>query len=654
MFGSIGYVHIPDQLRTKLEKKSKKMILVGYDNINYRMYDKNTKKITISRNVLFDEHYIPSTRKNIAHISIIDEEITKINKSDVQESNADDTLVDSFSAESEDSMLSCIGGNSDDPDYEPSRELEDSTVHTINLRPRVNRNYEVNLAELSLPRTYAEALNGSQKNEWSKAIKEELSAHKENKTWTAVKRSDQRTLTTKWIFTIKKNDSNQIERYKARLCARGFNQIKDIDYQEIFSPTTRYDSIRIILSVAAKANLQIQQFDVKTAFLNGFLEEDIFIDIPEGLSIKGNFVLKLNKSLYGLKQASRCWNKTFTEFLLKYGFVQSQADQCIYIGLFNGTKVFLIIYVDDALVISSDKLLIKEIIEYLKQAFKIKELSFKYFVGMQIDYVDNSLYIHQENYINQIIDKFCMSDANPVNTPADVNVILKKNSDEIVVNFPYREAIGCLLFLSSVSRPDISFAVNVLSRYVNNPGPQHVNALKRVIRYLIKTKNLCIKYSGESSGLVGYSDSDFANDIDTRKSITGYLFMMNGGPITWSSQKQKTIALSTTEAEYVAASESAKEILWLQQLLSDLGESYDCTTLNIDNQSAIKLINNPVYHKRTKHIDIKYKFVREKVELGLIKINYVPSNCQLADILTKALPTQTFVYLRDQILYDIG
>ena len=170
VFGSVGYVHIPDQLRTKSkEKKIKKIILVGYDNINCRMYDKNTKKITISRNILFDEHYIPSTRKNIAQISIINEEIIKINKSDVQESNADDTLVDSFSAESEDSMLSCIGGNNDDPDYEPSRELEDSTVHTINLRPRVNRNYEGNLAELSLPRTYTEALNSSQKNESSKA-----------------------------------------------------------------------------------------------------------------------------------------------------------------------------------------------------------------------------------------------------------------------------------------------------------------------------------------------------------------------------------------------------------------------------------------------------------------------------------------------------
>ncbi|CAK1590667.1 unnamed protein product [Parnassius mnemosyne] len=242
-----------------------------------------------------------------------------------------------------------------------------------------------------------------------------------------------------------------------------------------------------------------------------------------------------------------------------------------------------------------------------------------------------------------------MTNATPTSTPADANVILTKNEDENIINFPYRELIGSLLFLCSISRPDISFSVNVLSRYVNNPSQQHVNAVKRIVRYLINTKDLCIKY-GESDGLIGYSDSDYASDVDTRKSTTGYIFMMNGGPITWSSQKQKTIALSTTEAEFVAACEAAKEMIWLRQLMLDLGKNCKCVTMFIDNQSAINLINNSVYHKRTKHINVKYYFIREKVELGMIKINYVPSKDQLADILTKALPTQTFTYIREQII----
>ncbi|CAK1579065.1 unnamed protein product [Parnassius mnemosyne] len=480
------------------------------------------------------------------------------------------------------------------------------------MRPRNNRRFEANLVELSLPRTYDEAIQSPQKNEWSQAIREELSAHEENNTWSAVTRAGQRTLTTKWVFAIKKNEDNQT-RYKACRCARGFTQIKDVDYQEIFSPTTRYDSIRIILSIAAKYKLEIQQFDVKTAFLNGYLEENIFIEVPEGVILDKSYVLKLNKSLYGLKQASRCWNKRFTEFLMKYGFVQSQAGNCIFIGVFNKIKVILIIYVDDALVISSSKQLIQEIIEFLKQAFKIKVMPLRYFVGMEIERINNCIHIHQRDYIEQIIERFCMTNATPTSTPADVNVIMTKNEDENIINFPYRELIGSLLFLCSVSRPDISFAVNVLSK-------------------------------------LSYSDSDYASDVDTRKSTTGYIFMMNGGPITWSSQKQKTIALSTTEAEFVAACEAAKEMIWLRQLMLDLGENCKCVTMFIDNQSAIKLINNPVYHKRTKHIDVKYYFIREKVELGMIKINYVPSKNQFADILTKALSTQTFTYIRDQII----
>ncbi|GBP37590.1 Retrovirus-related Pol polyprotein from transposon TNT 1-94 [Eumeta japonica] len=309
-----SYKSQADQLRTKLEKKSEKMLLIGYDNTNYRMYDMNKKTIKISRNVIFDEHQVPEVRKNITQICTIDDnEETTIQNNETEVRNMDETLIKTTASESDDSLLSC---NNDDPTYEPSQEIEDIMSHrNITLRPRNNRRFEANLVELSLPQTYDEALQSPQKYEWSQAIKEELSAHKENNTWNAVPRAGQRTLTTKWVFTIKKGENNEA-RYKARLCARGFTQIKDVDYQEIFSPTTRYDSLRIILSIAAKHKLEIQQFDVKTAFLNGHLQENIFIEVPEGVSVSLNksHVLKLNKSLYGLKQASRCWNKRFTEF----------------------------------------------------------------------------------------------------------------------------------------------------------------------------------------------------------------------------------------------------------------------------------------------------------------------------------------------------
>lgn len=651
VFGSEGYVHIPEQLRTKLEKKSEKMILVGYDNTNYRMFNMKTKQIKVSRNVVFDENKVPEQRENIAKIFTeeCDENAQQVNSEVILTDSpvlSDNSSNENSLNESEESMLSC---NPDDPDYEPSQTLDDSPREPINLRPRRNLNLEANLVEFALPSSFDEAMKSLQKNEWLQAIKEELSAHDENQTWTPVKRAGQRTLTAKWVFSIKRGDDGKVNRYKARLCARGFNQVPGIDYQQIFSPTTRYDSIRIIFSIAAKYNLEIQQFDVKTAFLNGDLEEEIYLEIPDGVLVDKRNVLKLNKSLYGLKQASRCWNKKFTDFLKSYGFVQSQADYCVYVRNVESIKVILVIYVDDALIISSSKKIIKIIISVLKQAFKIKELNLSYFVGIEVLKSDNCICLHQQEYIEQIVKTFNMSECNYASTPADPNVVICKNLEETVVKFPYREAIGSLLFLCSVSRPDIAYAVNILSRYINNPSQQHVNAVKRVIRYLVNTKNVCIRY-GESNDLIGYSDADFAGDVDTRKSTTGYIFLMNGGPVTWLSQKQKTIALSTTEAEFVAACESAKEILWLQQLLLDLGEKYDVIKLYVDNQSAIKLINNPVFHKRTKHIDVKYNFIREKVENGLIHISYVPSKSQLADILTKPLPTHTFVLLREQIM----
>lgn len=242
-----------------------------------------------------------------------------------------------------------------------------------------------------------------------------------------------------------------------------------------------------------------------------------------------------------------------------------------------------------------------------------------------------------------------MSEANPCTTPVDNNVILIKNVDENTINFPYREAVGALMFLSIVSRPDISYALNIVSRYLNNPGKDHVYAVKRIIRYLLQTKDICISYNSNSE-LIGYSDSDFGLDIDTRKSNTGYIFMLNGGPITWASKRQNTVSLSTTESEYMAASEAAKEMLWLRQLLLDINEPQLMITLCIDNQSAIKLIHNPVYHKRTKHIDVKYNFIREKVEQNVNKIKYVQSMYQLADFLTKALPPGKFINNRDQVL----
>lgn len=656
IFGSVGYVHIAKEKRKKLDKKSVKMLLVGYEQENYRMYDKTTRKITISRDVKFDENCIPEQRENFAQIKVNEDEI-KISENEqeqgIQSVSQNDTSQTDNTQElsSDDSTQSVI--NDLDETYHPPENftLEDELRRGVTLRPRQNRNLEANFMEVEIPKTYEEAVTGTNCQEWKKAIKEELKSHENNNTWTITDRTAKKPITCKWVFCVKRNKEGDIERFKARLCARGFTQVKDIDFTETFSPTTRYDSIRLLLSVAAKDDLQMQQFDVKTAFLYGELSEEIYMEVPQGIQAETSKVCKLNKSLYGLKQSSRCWNKKFCSFLTTYGFKPCQSDNCVFVGYFDNIKVLLIIYVDDGLLMSKSKDILSIILNDLRQKFGIKVLDCNSFIGMEINKKQGCVSISQKRYIESIIKRFNMTDAKGCSTPADVNVQLTKNvSIESCNNFPYREAVGALLFLSSVSRPDISYAVNLVSRYVSNPGVAHVNALKRIIRYLINTKEKSIKYYCDCE-LVGYSDSDFAGDLDTRRSNTGYIFLMNGGPVTWCSRKQTTVALSTTESEYMAASDAAKEILWIRQFLLDINEPQEYITLNIDNQSTIKLIHNPVFHKRSKHIDVRYNFIREKVESNLIRIKYVESSSQLADFLTKALPVCKFNCIRDKVLF---
>lgn len=389
---------------------------------------------------------------------------------------------------------------------------------------------------------------------------------------------------------------------------------------------------------------------LKQLFLYGELEEEIFMEIPLGVHVENGKVCKLNKSLYGLKQASRCWNAKFTNFLKSYGFTQTESDHCVFTSYINNVKVTIIIYVDDGLIFCSNQEILNLVIEALKTNFCVRILDLNYFVGLEIVKSEYAIRITQKRYVEQIIQRFNMSDAHSCSTPVDPNVSLTNcNNDGETVNFPFREAVGSLLFLASVSRPDISFAVNLVCRYVNNPSIEHVKAVKRILRYLIATKHIGIEYKGNSD-LVGYCDSDYASDTESRKSTSGYIFLMNNGPIIWASRKQQTIALSTMEAEFMAACEATKQFLWIRQLLIDLGESLNNMTLLVDNQAAIKLISNPVLHQRSKHIDVKYKFIREKVEQGLLKVQYVQSSNQLADFLTKALPLQKFCVNRDLVL----
>lgn len=635
IFGSEAYMHVPDVLRKKLEPKSKKMIFVGYDkeSTNYRLFDPVTKTIKVSRNVVFNEE---NCKLNITPppstfpFTIDDDDVNKDPSNDVSENQ-------------------CTS---------PSASQSDSHY---NFRPRnalkPPARYDLNIADILTPQTYEEAISSPQAENWKEAINDELNSLEKNQTWELVPLpKDSNVIGSKWVFKIKHLPNGKIDRFKARLCAKGFAQMEGVDFSETFSPTSRFDTIRVILALAVQRKWKMLQIDVKTAFLYGNIDETIFMQPPPGLDVTADLVCKLKRSLYGLKQASRCWNKTFSEFLTNYGFKQSSAEPCIFNGIFKGKKVLLILYVDDALLFCEEKEILIEIVNDFKIKFEATICETGCFVGMEIDYkADGTIMLHSESYVKRILKRFYLDDASPNTTPADPGTILSSESNPFPEGktVPYREAVGSLMFLASTTRPDIAFAVNLVSRFQNNPGQVHWNAVKRIFRYLKGTANYGIEYSPVANNnchLVGYSDSDFANDVDTRKSTSGYVFKISNGPVTWSSQKQSTVSTSTTESEYIAASTAVKETLWLKQLLQDVGESEICkegVTLFIDNQSAVKLIKNPVFHKRTKHIDVRYHFIREKYDDGSILVKYIKSEEQLADIFTKALPKTKFEKLRE-------
>lgn len=453
------------------------------------------------------------------------------------------------------------------------------------------------------------------------------------------------------VFKTKRHANGSIVKYKARLVAKGCSQRKGIDFEETYSPVIRYSSLRFLLSLTVKYDLYVEQLDAVTAFLQGELSEEIYLRPPEGLEIPSNKVLRLQKSIYGLKQSSRSWNKKLSDVLKKFGLKQSDYDPCVY---YNNSKkdkwLVVAIYVDDILIFSSCKDSMRKLKQFLKSHFEMKELGeAKSFLGLNLSYDRKAgkLSIDQNKYISSMLDRFGMQNCNPVMTPMDMSTKLSKeqcpkSNEELneMRNIPYQELIGSLLYAAQISRPDICYAVNYLSRFNNNPGKIHWLAAKRILRYLKGSMDYKLTYVKiADSSIIGFCDSDYANDIDERKSVNGYVFLSQNGAISWSSKKQSTTALSTTEAEYVSISSAVQEALWIKGFQGEIEGKSPTTLLYSDNQSAIHLASNESYHPRTKHIDVRHHFVRQIIQAGQIELKHIPTQNMVADIMTKSLPS---------------
>jgi hypothetical protein len=505
-------------------------------------------------------------------------------------------------------------------------------------------------AEFPEPMSYTQAMKSENSHEWNLAMDDEIESLKMNNTWELIDKPDDRlVIKNRWVYKVKTNVDGCIEKFKARLVAKGYSQKAGIDYNETFSPVARFDTIRVVLSVAASKKLKLATFDIKTAFLYGELDEEIYMSQPPGYEDGTDRVCKLNKSLYGLKQSPRCWNKRFKEFLDKHGLKNSDADPCLFYSNSDEHKLIIAVYVDDGLVAYQNESDFESLIADLKTEFQVTVSSASCFLGLQLEQmIDGSIAVKQEKYTKQILQRFDMIDCNKVDTPMEkLSTEAEICDDNDAMNYPYREAVGSLMYLAIGSRPDIMFAVSYASQKLENPTKNDWNRVKRIFRYLKGTLDLGIVYSSTSQKtLTTYSDADFAGDPKTRKSTSGVVCLHMGGPVSWLSRRQKSIALSTTEAEFMAASEASKEVIWLTRLLTEIGEMTSVPTLFVDNMSAVKLVKNPVFHKRSKHIEVRYFFIREKVNDGELTVEHVPSESQLADILTKPLCRDKFMKLR--------
>lgn len=430
-------------------------------------------------------------------------------------------------------------------------------------------------------------------------------------------------ISTKWVFSVKHDENGNPCRNKARLVAKGFTQKYLLDYNETFAPVARMVSFRYLLSMAAQYDLSVHHMDVKTAFLNGDLVEELYIRIPEGLPKQNNMVCKLNKSLYGLKQAARCWFDKFDKVLRDYGFINSRKDNCVYIKIGSSMKdhIFIVLYVDDLVIFTADINKLNELKRYLMNIFQMVDLGeIKLFLGIKITRTKDKIVLDQSHYIKSVINRFNLESAKPYNTPSEVKLNYDELYSPVKTSAPCRNALGCLMYIMLCTRPDICVAVSTISRFINYNNKEVWDNLKRIIRYLKGTIDLKLVYRKEDLTKL---DPNYSNIL---------------------------IGFATTVAEYIALYESTLEFRFLKFLGIELRLKFDKPVIIWEDNTGTKTIaDNPAHHGRTKHLDPKLHDVRDLVKNNDIAVLDIFTDNQLADILTKNLAGPAFVRLRSQL-----
>ncbi|GJR87679.1 putative RNA-directed DNA polymerase [Tanacetum coccineum] len=502
-------------------------------------------------------------------------------------------------------------------------------------------------------------------------MKEEYDALMRNGAWSLVPRaSNTNVVDGKWVYRLKHDKNGAITRYKARFVAKGFRQQPGIDFHETFSPVVKSTTIRAVLSLAVTNDWPLRQLDIQNAFLHGNLKEQVYMKQPPGFidPQRPNHVCLLHKSLYGLKQAPRAWFERLSKALFDLGFKGSKTDPSLFIYSRGDTLLYILVYVDDIIVTGNNKGTIDNIICQLGSAFALKDLGpLNYFLGIEIVPHVSGILLSQKKYILELLQSAGLSNCNPVSSPMVTSSSLSLDDSTAFSNpVKYRQVVGSLQYVT-LSRPDIAFAVNKVCQYMHAPTENHWSAVKRILRYLHGTveHGMLIRRSSGSTlqaftdvlwkgnpdtSLEAFSDADWAGDSDDRRSTGGFAIYLGSNLISWTARKQRTVSRSSTEAEYKALADTVAELTWLQALLNELGiRSSSTPILWCDNLGATYLSANPIFHARTKHVEIDYHFVREKVAQGDLRVQHISTHDQIADIFTKPLPTPRFLFLRSKL-----
>lgn len=633
-FGCAAYYRI--HKRHKLEAKAKKGVFIGYSRERkaYRIFDMEENKVHETSDVIFDElmnGFVPNElqKKHVNYMEI-----------DYIISDQEDSLKNDLSIE--------VSNPEEQMDTTINADEENEVNQNVSQRPVRNRkmpakfdDYQVYAVTDSTPETYENAITSEDRDQWECAMNDEINSLELHNVWVPVERpKNKKVIKSRWVYKIK--DLENGRRYRARLVAAGYGMRQGMDYEESFSPVMKWESLRVLLTLAVARKSVVKFYDVKTAYLNGILNEEIYMEPPKGYELSDDKVYLIKRSIYGLPQSGRCWYNRFSEILEQAGLKRLKSDPSVYTMKEANDYIHVGIYVDDFLVVASSEEILNRVMDIVNKGIEVKETTnTNMFLGLEVNQTENEIVLSQRNYVMKILEKFNMQDCNPVRTPGsagDKQLDDHANSRSFSQK-KYQEAIGSVMYLAIGTRPDIAYTVSRLSQYNKNPKEVHWTAIKRLFRYLKGTVDYCLKFESGNGKLNACTDASWSTTPDA-KSYSGYMLKIGESLIGWKSGKQKLVALSTMEAELIAACECVCAVRWISCLLEELGENDRVSRpidIRTDSTALIDWINNQKVSCRTRHINRKFYFIKDDKDRGDIQFIHQNTGNLEADAMTKHL-----------------